>query len=330
MKFSLLAIASVCVATPIDHVPSMEELSRYGRAGMDLINRLSHGDHLKSRNQGNQHNGHGHPPGCNCGQHHNLDASARKAAMEKPFGGAELVPLKLNMAPTGHTLKQTQAWIDSGLAKTPPKHPVDPWKSNLDREQCQNQEGPEQLAEDMKWLRRAIQLGARNAMLAKKGEQAEGGLFGAVIVKDGKILGEGWNTVLKEQDPTRHGEMNALRQATHQNGHDLKALEGATLYTSGEPCPMCYAAVSWAKVGRIVYASDYGDALHSGGFRDEPIRKALSMPMHLRGKVGMPAGCQMAKEEGREWWHSYNNLIWNDGKGAGYRRIEEEERTEEE
>ena len=85
---------------------------------------------------------------------------------------------------------------------------------------------------------------SRAVALSREHMQAgEGGPFGAVIVRDGQVLAEGWNQVTSTNDPTAHAEVTAIRRACRTVG-DF-ALPGATLYTSCEPCPMCLAAASW-------------------------------------------------------------------------------------
>lgn len=102
------------------------------------------------------------------------------------------------------------------------------------------------------FMRRAISL-SRDKMRA-----GEGGPFGAVIAKDGRIVGEGWNRVTSASDPTAHAEVVAIRAAAAALGtHDLS---GAVLYTSCEPCPMCLAAALWARVDAIVYGNNRNDA----------------------------------------------------------------------
>ena len=93
-----------------------------------------------------------------------------------------------------------------------------------------------------------------------------GGPFGSVIVKDGKIVGRGHNMVLKNNDPTAHGEICAIRDATNALGtYDLS---GCTLYTTGEPCPMCLYATMWANIDKIYYGCTIKDNARIG-FRDE-------------------------------------------------------------
>lgn len=77
--------------------------------------------------------------------------------------------------------------------------------------------------------------------------------FGAVIVKDGKVLASGHNRTGADRDPTAHGEMVAIRAFLKEHGPD--ALKGTTLYTSAEPCCMCMGAVIWCEIGRLVYAA---------------------------------------------------------------------------
>lgn len=94
----------------------------------------------------------------------------------------------------------------------------------------------------------------------------EGGPFGAIIVKDGKIIGRGHNQVLVNHDPTCHGEMQAIRDACRNLGtHDLT---GCILYTSCYPCPMCLSATIWANIKTIYYGNTALDA-DSIGFRDD-------------------------------------------------------------
>jgi tRNA(adenine34) deaminase len=77
--------------------------------------------------------------------------------------------------------------------------------------------------------------------------------FGAVIVKDGEIVARGKNSGKRLGDPTAHGEMMAIRQCLADHG--VEVLKGATIYTSGEPCPMCMGAILWCRIGRVVYAA---------------------------------------------------------------------------
>jgi guanine deaminase len=93
-------------------------------------------------------------------------------------------------------------------------------------------------------------------------EAGLGGPFGAVIVRDGKVLAEGWNEVTSSNDPTAHAEVTAIRRACQTVGSF--SLEGATLYTSCEPCPMCLASAYWARITRIVYSNTRDEAAAIG------------------------------------------------------------------
>ena len=96
-------------------------------------------------------------------------------------------------------------------------------------------------------------------------ENNDGGPFGTVIVKDDKIIATGHNKVLKTNDPTCHGEVDAIRKATSVlHTHDLSV---CVLYTTGEPCPMCLCACMWANIDKIYYGCTIKDN-ESIGFRD--------------------------------------------------------------
>jgi tRNA(Arg) A34 adenosine deaminase TadA len=99
-----------------------------------------------------------------------------------------------------------------------------------------------------------------------------GGPFGAVVYKDGKIVGKGVNRVVGNNDPTAHAEMEAIRNACK----NLKTfdLTGCELYATGYPCPMCMSAIIWANIKKVYYSADYKDA-EKIGFRDDFIFKFL-------------------------------------------------------
>ena len=93
----------------------------------------------------------------------------------------------------------------------------------------------------------------------------EGGPFGAVIVKDGKIVGRGHNRVLLKKNPTCHGEIEAISDACRNL--DTFDLSGCQIYTTGYPCPMCLGAILWAKIDHIYYGCNIHDAA-AIGFKD--------------------------------------------------------------
>jgi tRNA(Arg) A34 adenosine deaminase TadA len=123
------------------------------------------------------------------------------------------------------------------------------------------------------FLRRAIALATENVVSGK------GGPFGAVIVRDGRIVGEGANSVTTTNDPTAHAEVNAIRAAAKALG-EFK-LAGCELYTSCEPCPMCLAAAYWAHVDEVYYGASAADAARAG-FDDAFLYKELSKAQSAR------------------------------------------------
>lgn len=124
----------------------------------------------------------------------------------------------------------------------------------------------QQTSKDRNFLLRAIELAAQHST------QGDNGPFGAVIVKDGKIIAEGWNQVVSSKDPTAHAEVVTIRKACQTL--DSHVLSGCTLYSSCEPCPMCFGASVWARLDRVVYAETrFGAA--KAGFDDEIIYQAI-------------------------------------------------------
>lgn len=151
-----------------------------------------------------------------------------------------------------------------------------------------------QNSDDERFMRHAIALAERAALV-----DCTGGPFGCVIVKDGRIVAEGSNHVVSENDPTWHGEMEAIRSAA--KSLDTFSLAGCTLYTTGEPCPMCAGAIWWARIDRVVYASTIGDALRHGNFDDQPIYEDLAKPI---GQRKIPAS-ECLRDEMLELWRRY-------------------------
>ncbi len=102
------------------------------------------------------------------------------------------------------------------------------------------------LAEHEQWMRRAL-------ALADRAEQEGEVPVGAVVVRDGQLLGEGWNSVISSQDPTAHAEIAALRDAARVEGN--YRLPGSVLYVTLEPCTMCAGAMIHARVAQLVFAA---------------------------------------------------------------------------
>ncbi|MFJ8259876.1 nucleoside deaminase [Peribacillus asahii] len=126
---------------------------------------------------------------------------------------------------------------------------------------------------DVKFMDMAVQL-AKDNVLAKGG-----GPFGAVIVKDGKVIGKGCNNVTTTNDPTAHAEVQAIRDAC--NNLNSFQLDDCEVYTSCEPCPMCIGALYWARPKAVYYACTKEDAA-AIGFDDQFIYEELELPIHQR------------------------------------------------
>lgn len=107
----------------------------------------------------------------------------------------------------------------------------------------------------------------------------EGGPFGAVIVRDGQILGRGHNRVVCTNDPTAHAEISAIREACEKE--KTPHLTGATLYTNFEPCPMCLAALYWAHIRQIYYCSGR-EIAEKIGFMDRHLYEEFRRPAEQR------------------------------------------------
>ena len=133
------------------------------------------------------------------------------------------------------------------------------------------------------YMRRAIALSAESVATG-------GGPFGAVIVRDGTIIGEGINRVVPHADPTAHAEIVAIRNACRTLG--TNALDGATIYTTCEPCPMCLGAIWWARIESIAYGNTREDAARIG-FDDAAIYREVAAPLDRRA---LPLRRFMAEE----------------------------------
>lgn len=123
------------------------------------------------------------------------------------------------------------------------------------------------------FLREAIRL-SQEKMAA-----GAGGPFGAVIVRGDEIVGRGWNQVTSTNDPTAHAEVTAIRDACRRL--QTFALTGCEIYTSCEPCPLCLAAIYWARLEKITFAAGCDDAA-AAGFDDRKFYDELARPPHER------------------------------------------------
>lgn len=122
-------------------------------------------------------------------------------------------------------------------------------------------------------MRRAIALSLEHS------RAGDCGPFGAVVARDGRIVAEGWNRVVASADPTAHAEVTAIREACRVLGtHELR---GCVIYTSCEPCPMCLAAIFWARLDAVFYANAREDAA-AIGFDDAFLYDQVALPPGAR------------------------------------------------
>lgn len=147
------------------------------------------------------------------------------------------------------------------------------------------------------FMKRAIELSRKASIVDKTG-----GVFGAVVVKDGKIIAEGYNQVIKHNDPTWHAEMQAIREACKKLG--TPHLEGCDLYTSAECCPMCLATAYWAHIRHIYYGATTQDALTYGDFADiDILDEVRKNPKERRIQFS-----EMMRPEAVEVWKEFSGM----------------------
>lgn len=133
-------------------------------------------------------------------------------------------------------------------------------------------------AEDREYMRMAIELSRRSV-------ENGGGPFGAVIVRNGEVLATGSNSVTLKNDPTAHAEVSAIREACCKL--DNFKLEGAVIYSSCEPCPMCLSAIYWAGIEKLFYANTREDAA-AIGFDDSFIYDQIPLAPEKRSIPTLP------------------------------------------
>ncbi len=146
------------------------------------------------------------------------------------------------------------------------------------------------------FMRQAVDLAVENVTLGR------GGPFGAVIVRDGEVIATGVNRVTATNDPTAHAEVTAIREACQVLG-DF-ALPGCVIYTSCEPCPMCLAAISWARMDGIFYSGTAEDAADAG-FDDAFLYEEMKRPV---GERKVPE-VRLLPERGRESFDVWRRLM---------------------
>ena len=146
-------------------------------------------------------------------------------------------------------------------------------------------------------MRRAIALATENVRSGK------GGPFGAVIVREGAGIAEGSNCVTRENDPTAHAEVNAIRAACA--ALETFTLQGCEIYTSCEPCPMCLSAIYWARIDRIWYGNTSADAARIA-FDDAFLYRELALPARERSIPASMLLREQAWESFQAWLDSPN------------------------
>ena len=146
------------------------------------------------------------------------------------------------------------------------------------------------------FMARAIELSIENVRTGR------GGPFGAVVVKDGKIISEGANCVTATNDPTAHAEVIAIREACKKLG--AFELTGCEIYTSCEPCPMCLGAIYWARPDRVYYGNTAADAARAG-FDDSHIYDEIPKARNKR-KIPME---QMMRDEAIEGFRAWEKSV---------------------
>jgi guanine deaminase len=149
--------------------------------------------------------------------------------------------------------------------------------------------------QDREHMRMAIELMRKAGVVDKTG-----GPFGCVIVRDGEILAAAGNSVLRDNDPSAHAEVNAIRAACKKvNAPNIK---GATMFTSCEPCPMCYSTAYWARVGKIYYAAAWTD--YADLFDDSNISIDMKKPYAERAVPVEP----LLRSEAQQVWLEFRKM----------------------
>ncbi len=145
-------------------------------------------------------------------------------------------------------------------------------------------------------MKQAIDLALSNV------DSNNGGPFGAVVVKNGEIIGTGTNLVTANNDPTAHAEIVAIREAAKNIGSF--ELQDCDIYTSCEPCPMCLGAIYWARIGKLYYAATKDDAAKAD-FDDSFIYKEFALPKDQRSIPSL----QLMRDDSVKVFDTWNNSI---------------------
>ena len=132
----------------------------------------------------------------------------------------------------------------------------------------------------------------------------EGGPFGACIIKDNVVLSVTHNTVLKEHNPTKHAEINAIAEACRKlNSHDLS---GCIIYSTTEPCPMCFSAIHWANISHVIYGTTISDVQKLGfnelSISNQTMKQLGNSAVNIIPDFQRAACCQLLK-----YWTEHSN-----------------------
>ena len=206
----------------------------------------------------------------------NDDARAAKPSLDALFDSARVVHRR-SFLTAGAGALGTLAVADIAEAKPATKR------------------APAVTEQDRKHMALAIELMRKAGVVEKTG-----GPFGAVLVMNGEILSATGNSVLRDNDPSAHAEVNAIRAACKKVG--APHLKGATLFSSCEPCPMCYATAYWARVDRIYYAASWSD--YADLFDDSNISQDMKQPYNRR-TVGVS---QLMRADAQKVWLDYRKM----------------------
>jgi guanine deaminase len=152
-----------------------------------------------------------------------------------------------------------------------------------------------------RWLARAVDLAVKNA------RSGGGGTFGAVIVCGDQIVAEGVNRVTTENDPTAHAEVVAIREAAQKLRQF--ALPGCEIFTSCEPCPMCFGAILWARLGAVWYAASQEEAAEAG-FDDSEFYRQIALSPGYRSVPMRRELARRAKEPFAAWAENQNKVSY--------------------
>jgi guanine deaminase len=203
-----------------------------------------------------------------------------ETSLDTLFASARVVHRRNFLAAGAAAVAATYAGSDTALARAP--------KANAAMADAVTDQ-------DRQYMTEAIELMRKAGVVDKTG-----GPFGAVAVLNGEVLSSSGNSVLKDNDPSAHAEVNAIRAACKKTGSPH--IKGATLFSSCEPCPMCYSTAYWARVGKIYYAASWSD--YADLFDDSNISIDMKRPYADR----TVRVAQLMRPEAQKVWLEYRKM----------------------